>query len=210
MGKGFLSSVPAILLVGLAAAASAQTGELRVEIQQPAAYRVLTSWETSVEVEGGASIFGGVKYLDLFLVLDTSKSLQRTDPRDYRTAGAIGLVESLPAKSDIQIGVVDFDRNADLISPLTADRHAAFPTGGGAARGWIRGRAVLASLLALTTGSAAPASEPGLPPDFDRSARRLGGGSATEYWDITARFDSGDQLFSRCRGDRDRRRRSGP
>ncbi|UCE87722.1 MAG: VWA domain-containing protein, partial [Deltaproteobacteria bacterium] len=81
--------------------------------------------ETEVDVEGGASIFGGVKYLDLFLVLDSSKSLRRTDPRDYRTAGAIGLVQSLPAKSDIQIGVVDFDWDAELLTPLTADRTAA-------------------------------------------------------------------------------------
>jgi Mg-chelatase subunit ChlD len=75
-------------------------------------------------VEGGASIFGGVKYLDLFLVLDSSKSLRRTDPKDYRAAGAIGLVTNLSAKSDIRIGVVEFDKNAELVAPLTPNRAA--------------------------------------------------------------------------------------
>jgi hypothetical protein len=114
--------IPGILLAATASAASAQPGKLRVEIQTPTADLLLPSSQTSIEVEGGASIFGGVKYLDLFLVLDSSKSLRRTDPKDYRTAGAVGLVQSLPKKSDIQIGVVDFDWDAELLAPLTADR----------------------------------------------------------------------------------------
>jgi Mg-chelatase subunit ChlD len=123
--KSLARSVLSILLVaGLAPAAFGQVGELQVEIHEPASNLLLTSLEDSIEVEGGASIFGGVKYLDLFLVLDTSKSLQRTDPRDYRSAGAIGLVRHLPAKSDIQVGVVAFDRNAELLAPLTPNRSA--------------------------------------------------------------------------------------
>jgi Mg-chelatase subunit ChlD len=114
--------LPALLLAGVASVAFAQRGELRVEIHKPLPGSLLTSPESPIDVEGGASIFGGVKYLDLFLVLDTSKSLLRTDPKDYRSRGAIGLVKSLPAKSDIRIGVVDFDRNAELIAPLTANR----------------------------------------------------------------------------------------
>jgi Mg-chelatase subunit ChlD len=114
--------LPALLLAGAASVAFGQRGELRVEIHQPAHGSLLASPESSIEVEGGASIFGGVKYLDLFLVLDTSKSLLRTDPKDYRGRGAIGLVKSLPAKSDIRIGVVDFSRKAELIVPLTANR----------------------------------------------------------------------------------------
>jgi Mg-chelatase subunit ChlD len=117
--------IPGILLAATASAASAQPGKLRVEIQTPTADLLLPSSQTSIEVEGGASIFGGVKYLDLFLVLDSSKSLRRTDPKDYRTAGAVGLVQSLPKKSDIQIGVVDFDWDAELLAPLTADRTVA-------------------------------------------------------------------------------------
>ncbi|MFQ5416520.1 MAG: VWA domain-containing protein, partial [Myxococcota bacterium] len=108
----------------LATDAGAELGNLEIEIQEPASGVLLQSWETSIEVRGGASIFGGSKYLDLFLVLDTSKSLQRTDSKDHRATGAIGLVKSLPARSDIRIGVVDFDRNAELIAPLTADRAA--------------------------------------------------------------------------------------
>jgi Mg-chelatase subunit ChlD len=99
-------------------------GEVELEIHTPAPDQRLADWQTSVEVVGGASVFGGVKFLDLILVLDTSQSLKRTDPRNYRTAGAVGLVKSLPPSSDLQIGVVDFDRNADLVTPLTKDRQA--------------------------------------------------------------------------------------
>jgi Mg-chelatase subunit ChlD len=103
----------------------APKGQLKVAIRNPSADLVLTNWETSIEVEGGASVFGGVRFLDLLLVLDSSKSLQRSDPKDYRTVGAVGLVEALPAKSDIQVGVVDFDSNGELVLPLTSDRSAA-------------------------------------------------------------------------------------
>ncbi len=113
-----------ILALGSTAAAGMPRGELRVEIHEPAGDRVLTELEDSLRVEGGASIFGGVKYLDLFFVLDSSKSLLRTDRLDHRSRGAIGLVRSLPSKSDIQIGIVEFDRNAEMISALTSDRAA--------------------------------------------------------------------------------------
>ncbi|MFQ5514035.1 MAG: VWA domain-containing protein [Myxococcota bacterium] len=99
-----------------------EPARLELEIHSPASDALLTGWEGSVAVEGGASVFGGVRYLDLMLVLDTSKSLLRTDPRNKRTAGAAGLVESLPAREALQIGVVDFDRKARLVSPLTTDR----------------------------------------------------------------------------------------
>jgi Mg-chelatase subunit ChlD len=113
-----------IALAATAPVAFAQMGNLKVAIQKPASGLQLQSWETSIEVVGGASIFGGVKHLDLFLVLDSSKSLRRSDPKDYRAAGAIGLVRNLSAKSDIQIGVVEFDRNAELVAPLTGNRAA--------------------------------------------------------------------------------------
>ena len=111
-------------LTTIATPAAAQLGDLRIEIQQPAADLLLTEWVPTLEVAGGASVFGGVRTLDLFLVMDTSKSLQRNDPKDYRAQGAIGLVQSLPARSDIHLGLVDFDRKARLISPLTKDRAA--------------------------------------------------------------------------------------
>lgn len=113
-----------MLALGWTAAAEMPRGELRVEIHEPAGDRVLTDLEDSVRVEGGASVFGGVKYLDLFFVLDSSKSLLRTDRLDHRSQGAIGLVRNLPPKSDIQIGIVEFDRNAEMILPLTTDRVA--------------------------------------------------------------------------------------
>ena len=124
MNRLLVCVLPALLLAEVASVAFAQTGDLQVEIQKPASELRLESWETSIEVEGGASIFGGVKYLDLFLVMDSSKSLRRTDPKDYRAAGAIGLVTNLSAKSDIRIGVVEFDKNAELVAPLTPNRAA--------------------------------------------------------------------------------------
>ena len=112
--------------LGFALSASAEVGTLQVEIYSPASGSTLRldRFEQDILVEGGASIFGGVRMLDLFLVMDSSKSLLRTDSRDYRVQGAVGLVESLPANSDIQVGVVDFDRKAKLVQPLTADRSA--------------------------------------------------------------------------------------
>jgi Mg-chelatase subunit ChlD len=97
-------------------------GELQIEIQSPSADFTADSAETSVEVEGIASAIGGVRYLDMIFVLDTSSSLRSTDPNDFRSAGAIGLVENLSPKSDIQIGVVSFDAKSDLPQPLTSDR----------------------------------------------------------------------------------------
>jgi Mg-chelatase subunit ChlD len=126
-----------LLLVGLAPPVGAQKGELQVEIQNIQDRLLLTQEETEIDVEGAASVFGGLKYLDLFLVLDASKSLLRTDPEDYRVEGATALVRALPEKSDIQIGLVSFAWDAKLISPLTADREkiveklATIPRDGG-------------------------------------------------------------------------------
>ena len=119
--RGIGAWVLGLLLAGWAAGAGAQ-GELQVEIHEPANGALLSSLEPEISVVGGASIFGGVKQLDLFLVLDTSKSLKDTDPKDYRVKGSVALVQSLPAKSDIQVGVVDVDGNAELIQPLTSNR----------------------------------------------------------------------------------------
>jgi hypothetical protein len=79
---------------------------LQIEIQSPTPDFVANSGEKVIEVEGVASTIGGVKYLDMIFVIDTSTSLRGTDPKDFRSAGAIGLVESLSPRSDIKIGVV--------------------------------------------------------------------------------------------------------
>ena len=84
-------------------------GALQIEIQSPSADFTATDGETNVEVEGIASAIGGVRYLDMIFVMDTSQSLRSTDPSDFRSAGAVGLVRSLSPKSDIKIGVVSFD-----------------------------------------------------------------------------------------------------
>ena len=100
---------------------SSGTG-VQIEIQSPAADFTASTDETIVEVEGIASAIGGVRYLDMLFVMDTSQSLRGTDPKDYRSAGAIGLVRSLSPKSDIKIGVVSFDRKGELAQPLTSNR----------------------------------------------------------------------------------------
>ena len=103
-------------------ASAAAASKLQIEIQSPSANYVASSNETIVEVEGIASAIGGVRYLDMIFVMDTSQSLRKTDPDDYRSAGAIGLVESLSPRSDIQIGVVGFSRDGDLFQPMTSER----------------------------------------------------------------------------------------
>ena len=101
--------------------ATASNG-LQIEIQSPTADFVANAGEKVVEVEGVASTIGGVKYLDMIFVIDTSTSLRSTDPKDFRSAGAIGLVESLSPRSDIKIGVVSFDGRGELVQPMTSDR----------------------------------------------------------------------------------------
>ena len=98
-----------------------QTG-LQIEIQSPSDGSVSVEGETAVEVEGLASAIGGVRYLDMVFVMDTSRSLRGTDPNDFRSAGAIGLVRNLSPKSDIKIGVVSFDKRGELAQPMTSDR----------------------------------------------------------------------------------------
>ena len=50
-------------------------GGLQVQIQSPSADFVANSGETTVEVDGIASAIGGVQYLDMIFVMDTSQSL---------------------------------------------------------------------------------------------------------------------------------------
>ena len=95
---------------------------LQIEIQSPSDELIAANGERSIEVEGVASRIGGVRYLDMMFVMDTSSSLRGTDPSDFRSAGAVGLIESLSPRSDIKIGVVSFDGNGDLAQPMTSDR----------------------------------------------------------------------------------------
>jgi len=97
-------------------------GAVQIEIQSPSIDFAAVMGETSVEVEGIASAIGGVRYLDMMFVMDTSQSLRSTDPTDFRSAGAIGLVRSLSPRSDINIGVVSFDSKGHLVQPMTSER----------------------------------------------------------------------------------------
>ena len=101
------------------------TGELKVEILSPAPDQFLAGDQRSILVDGGASSFGGIRYLDLVFVLDSSKSLYRTDPDNFRSAGVVSLIENLSPKSDVKVGVVSFDFKARLLQPLTTNRRDA-------------------------------------------------------------------------------------
>ena len=101
---------------------AADRAGLQIEIQSPAADFVAIAGEKTVDIEGVASNIGGVRYLDMMFVMDTSSSLRNTDPRDFRSAGAVGLVENLSPGSDIKIGVVNFDNKGELAQPMTSDR----------------------------------------------------------------------------------------
>ena len=119
-----------VLLAGAAATAAAQDsnlvqmphGALQIEIQSPSVDFNVVDGAKTIEVEGIASAIGGVRYLDMMFVMDTSGSLRSTDPKGYRSLGAIGLVKNLSPKSDIQIGVVGFDSKGELAQELTSDR----------------------------------------------------------------------------------------
>jgi Mg-chelatase subunit ChlD len=97
-------------------------GELQIEIQSPSDDFDSGEGQTIVEVEGIASAIGGVRYIDMMFVMDTSKSLRGTDRNDFRSLGAIGLVKNLSPKSDIKIGVVSFNSKGELAQPMTSDR----------------------------------------------------------------------------------------
>jgi len=103
-------------------ASSRPDNGMQIEIQSPGADFVASSGEKSIEVEGVASTIGGVRYLDMIFVMDTSMSLRSTDPEDFRAAGAIGLVRNLSPRSDIKIGVVSFDSKGEIVQPMTEDR----------------------------------------------------------------------------------------
>lgn len=109
-------------LASEASASMASQDGLQVEIQSPANDFVASSGERMIEVEGVASRIGGVRYLDMIFVMDTSSSLRGTDPSDFRSAGAVGLVENLSPRSDIKIGVVSFDKDGELAQAMTSDR----------------------------------------------------------------------------------------
>ena len=57
--------------------------------------------------------------------------------------------------------------------------------------------ALLLLLVALVTPGAALSAGEASAPALDRAARRPTGSAVTEYWDLTARFDSGHRLFAR-------------
>ena len=120
-----------ILVLALFCGASVQAQDaadaersLQVDIQSPSHGYTVEDGSTMVDVEGIASAIGGVQYLDIMFVMDTSQSLRSSDPQDFRAAGAIGLVRNLSPKSDIKIGVVSFDAKSDLAQPMTSNRES--------------------------------------------------------------------------------------
>ena len=123
--RNTLAVLASVLAYGFAASAvgAADQDGLQIEIQSPFNDFVAVSGERTIEVEGVASRIGGVRYLDMMFVMDTSTSLRGTDPSDFRSVGAVGLVENLSPRSDIKIGVVSFDSRGELALPMTSDRN---------------------------------------------------------------------------------------
>lgn len=125
-----------VALLGAIGSANAQTGnsppegdsKLQVQIQSPAGDYVVSDGATMVDVEGVASTIGGVQYIDMIFVLDTSSSLRSSDPKDYRAQGAIGLVKNLSPKSNVKIGVVSFSGRGELVLPLSSNRDTVAQT----------------------------------------------------------------------------------
>lgn len=120
----FLATVAVAALVpGITAAqADSSSNGLEIEIQSPSSGFVVNSNERTIEIEGVASTIGGVKYLDMMFVVDTSNSLRSNDPKDYRSLGAVGLVENLSPRSDIKIGVVSFSGKGKVELEMTSNR----------------------------------------------------------------------------------------
>ena len=129
-----LTSVLACSFASSALGQETSSSALQIEIQSPSADFSAVNGETMVEVDGIASAIGGVRYLDMIFVMDTSASLKGTDPGDFRSQGAIGLVRNLSPRSDIKIGVVSFDNKGELAQPLTSDRDSAINVLGGLPR----------------------------------------------------------------------------
>ena len=117
----------AAVLCGLAslpgvASAQAMSKGLEIEIESPSSGFVVSSDEREVEIEGVASTIGGVRYLDMIFVMDTSSSLRGSDKHDYRSQGAVGLVENLSPRSDFKMGVVSFSGKGKVELEMTSDR----------------------------------------------------------------------------------------
>ncbi|MGE0623781.1 MAG: VWA domain-containing protein [Pseudomonadales bacterium] len=118
-----------LAIVGVSSPAEGSTppagGELKIEIHSsPTDLTATGSEPLTYEIEGVASTIGGVRYIDMMLVMDTSASLRDTDPDGYRTLAAVGLIARLSPKSDIRIGVIGFNDSAELLQPLTDNRNA--------------------------------------------------------------------------------------
>ena len=137
MRNTLLILVSALLLAAAADAMAQAEAErtLEVEIQSPTPGFTVDDGSTTIDVEGMASAIGGVRYLDIMFVMDTSGSLRGSDPENYRLSGAVGLIETLSPRSDIQIGVVSFDNRSELAQPLTSNRGAAISALRGLSRG---------------------------------------------------------------------------
>jgi Mg-chelatase subunit ChlD len=117
--------VAAILLTS-AALSAARAGQIRVSLEDPAPDRVLTAAGSPVEIRGRAEILGSRAGLDVFLVLDSSKSLWRTDPQKHLAAGARTLAWNLLALGRTRIGIIDVDTESRMLAPLTTRRDLIF------------------------------------------------------------------------------------
>ncbi|MDA0751899.1 MAG: VWA domain-containing protein [Verrucomicrobia bacterium] len=75
--------------------------------------------DSEVTMAGSIGESPGVRGIDLVLALDSSESLQTTDPQDLRLSAVRNFVKAMPKGLNIRIALVDFDQSARLVQPLT-------------------------------------------------------------------------------------------
>lgn len=111
-----------IAIHGVAGLSHAGFDEPEIEIQAPEDQTVYDATRQSIQLEGLASVPGTIPKLDLMLVLDTSRSLKNSDPYAHRIIGSMELIDTLPDRGDVRIGIISFGRTAELLVPLTTNR----------------------------------------------------------------------------------------
>lgn len=77
--------------------------------------------DPDLDMAGSIGESPGVRGIDLVLALDSSESLQTTDPGDLRLSAVRSFVSAMPKGLNIRIALVDFDQSARLVQPLTDD-----------------------------------------------------------------------------------------
>jgi Mg-chelatase subunit ChlD len=82
--------------------------------------------QETIDISGYTSCLGTLdpKPMDFLYVMDSSHSLNSTDPQDYRKTGALALLDSIDTGLGVRSGVISFGDQSILLQPLTSDLDA--------------------------------------------------------------------------------------